>query len=627
MHAVAPPSARISGERPGRTPMPWQGAAGEHERMEEEKGNHPPSHGDAGVGGVGCVGGVGGVGGADGAGRKAGPEDVGTEGGPQAGAGAGPGHEAGTGAGPGHEAGTGTGAGPGHEEGAGASGAPGASGSPGAFGAAGPHSPRVLTRSQRPKTVAGVCGGLGRYFDLDPVVFRVPLVVISVVGGLGLVIYGLAWLFFPADGEPENEARRLLSGRVEGSALGAVVVALVGCGLFLTSLGARTTPFSLLLIATVLGAAFWSQHRREARAAEAAGAHVDPTTAHAVADAPPETQAPPVPGAPSWWRYPLTKDGTHEPYDPYAKGPSGDSGTGYLWAPEERAGGDAAADADDDFRLSRREGRMRRNRRRSRSLGGIIALLASVAAVIGALSGWSDRPLGTSLTIGLACALAVHGIGLVVSAFAGRVGFGTLFHVVVTAALLAGAAAMPKDIGTDLRESTWIPASASQVKPSYRLDGGRGRLDLSRVDFGADGRGKAVRTQARVAAGTLKVIVPSDVAVDVDARVTAGNIRLPHGIDGEGQLVYDSLGGIDKRTQRTLPPFAATKQRGTVRLSLDAGVGQVEVVRQLAPARHSGRLPQPGGAPHSDPPPSDVRPGGASPGPVPSVPSTEGNPR
>ncbi|MGK5633034.1 hypothetical protein ACSNOD_31970, partial [Streptomyces sp. URMC 123] len=38
--------------------------------------------------------------------------------------------------------------------------------------------------------------------------------------------------------------------------------------------------------------------------------------------APPEAQAPPAPGGPSWWRAPLTKDGT-----------SGPTGTSYLWGP------------------------------------------------------------------------------------------------------------------------------------------------------------------------------------------------------------------------------------------------------------------------------------------------------
>lgn len=68
---------------------------------------------------------------------------------------------------------------------------------------AGPGAPRAadarppLRRSKRDKVLAGVCGGLGRYFDLDPVVFRIVLGVLAVTGGVGLIFYGFAWLLLP----------------------------------------------------------------------------------------------------------------------------------------------------------------------------------------------------------------------------------------------------------------------------------------------------------------------------------------------------------------------------------------------------------------------------------------------
>ena len=41
--------------------------------------------------------------------------------------------------------------------------------------------PRRLVRSNRHKMIAGVCGGLAEYFDLDPTVVRVAYVVVSIV--------------------------------------------------------------------------------------------------------------------------------------------------------------------------------------------------------------------------------------------------------------------------------------------------------------------------------------------------------------------------------------------------------------------------------------------------------------
>lgn len=52
-----------------------------------------------------------------------------------------------------------------------------------------------------------MCGGLGRYCDVDPVIFRIVLGVLSATGGIGLIFYGFAWLLLPADGDDENEAR------------------------------------------------------------------------------------------------------------------------------------------------------------------------------------------------------------------------------------------------------------------------------------------------------------------------------------------------------------------------------------------------------------------------------------
>ncbi len=43
-----------------------------------------------------------------------------------------------------------------------------------------PPAGRRLTRSRRHKMIAGVCGGLAEYFDLDPTVVRVAYVLLSI---------------------------------------------------------------------------------------------------------------------------------------------------------------------------------------------------------------------------------------------------------------------------------------------------------------------------------------------------------------------------------------------------------------------------------------------------------------
>ncbi|WP_031083827.1 PspC domain-containing protein [Streptomyces sp. NRRL WC-3549] len=426
----------------------------------------------------------------------------------------------------------------------------------------GPRPP--LQRSPRQKAVAGVCGGLGRYCDVDPVIFRIVVGVLSVTGGIGLIFYGFAWLLLPLEGEEENEGRKLLSGRVEGASLIALLMALVGCGLLLSMLhnGGMLT-FAAMLSLAVIGFVVWTQHRGTAAPEEPSRvtSHPPGAPAHAPAHgAPPEVKAPPTPGSPSWWRDPIVKDGT-----------TGPVGTGYLWGPADRTPGAGTprrpeATAADPFRAPS----CTRETRGPRSIGGLVFLLALVAGGLGTGLTWETHPLGTSLQFGLASALAVFGLGLLVASFVGRTGFGTIVLAVITAGLLAGASAVPKEIGTDWVREEWRPAGVTTVRPQYELGAGVAKLDLSHLTVPV---GETVRTHVTVGAGTARVVVPNGVTVEVDAQAGLGDIRL-FTSDPDGVRLATGL-----HTRRTFGPVEDSKPAGTVELKLEVGIGQVEVTR------------------------------------------------
>jgi phage shock protein PspC (stress-responsive transcriptional regulator) len=65
------------------------------------------------------------------------------------------------------------------------------------------------------RLLAGVAGGLGRYFDLNPAFFRIGFVVLSVLGGAGILVYIAAALVIPAEGEADSIAARTLAQRRE----------------------------------------------------------------------------------------------------------------------------------------------------------------------------------------------------------------------------------------------------------------------------------------------------------------------------------------------------------------------------------------------------------------------------
>jgi phage shock protein C len=56
---------------------------------------------------------------------------------------------------------------------------------------------RKLYRSTSNRQVAGVCGGLAEYFNLDPTLVRVLFVLLAVLGGSGLVLYVAMWIIVP----------------------------------------------------------------------------------------------------------------------------------------------------------------------------------------------------------------------------------------------------------------------------------------------------------------------------------------------------------------------------------------------------------------------------------------------
>ncbi|WP_329282099.1 PspC domain-containing protein [Streptomyces sp. NBC_00691] len=423
-----------------------------------------------------------------------------------------------------------------------------------------------LRRSRGSKVVGGVCGGLGRYFDLDPVIFRVVVGVLAVPGGLGLIFYGFAWLLIPLEGEEENDGRRLLTGRVSGGTLAAVLMALVGCGVFLSMLHSGSMLGSALLVAFALSsAAIWSRHR-QAGAVEAEGRADAATASRPVAEAPPETKAPPLVESPSWWRDPIVKDGS-----------TGKVAIGYLWGPQGIVDQDGLVDGEVPKPGGRWNGvrtdpgRPTPSIRRSPfSIGGLVYLLAMVAAVVGTSLTWESEPLGTSLQTGLVAALAVFGLGLVVSSFLGRTGFGTIFLTVVTAGLLALTTALPSRITTEWMRETWKPASVAAVQPRYELGTGVGTLDLSTLALPA---GTTVSSSVEVGAGRLEVIVPKNAVVKLHAQAGLGDLRLP------GEPADDIDISPDRDVTRTLDPPAGTTPAGTLDLSLEVGIGQVEVTR------------------------------------------------
>ncbi|MER7702674.1 PspC domain-containing protein [Kitasatospora sp. NPDC097605] len=477
-----------------------------------------------------------------------------------------------------------------------------------------------LTRAEHHRVVAGVCGGLGRHLDIDPVVFRVVTVVLCLSGGLGLFLYGLAWLIVPteagADGtgggrSGRTELQRVLTGRVDGQSVGAVLLTVIGTGVFFSEMGDGDQLFPLLLLAGLvfLAVRYDPERRRGGRVRGRRRHHHDHDHGHGNGGRPggpydryfPE--ADPAAGtAASDYRWPREEPAADDeararhaaareagtvPADTPHAGPSG-----YLWDPRhpERNpyGGSAPTPPPgaparpwwqrtdlpqgDPLRKDAGPAAPAAPRppvvvhRRERSPLGLIGLLLAVGAASAVWSASTDG--GATVRAGsvLATALLVIGLTLLLGAKFGRARRLVVPGLLLTIALTAvgGSSITARNVVGD---RTWTVATAAELQPKYSLGVGSLRLDLS----GIDPTGATLATRAELGAGELTVTVPAGVTVNVRSEIGLVEVRIA------GREGYDE--GPGERTYQLLPVNGQTS-KGTLDLTLKAGLGNIKVVQQ-----------------------------------------------
>jgi phage shock protein C len=94
-----------------------------------------------------------------------------------------------------------------------------------------PVEPRRLRRSRRDRVIGGVCGGLGSYLGVDPVLLRIATVALVLSGGAGLLAYVVAWAVIPEAESDEPEGSTPSADRPAAAIV--VGAALLGLGVLL----------------------------------------------------------------------------------------------------------------------------------------------------------------------------------------------------------------------------------------------------------------------------------------------------------------------------------------------------------------------------------------------------------
>ena len=429
--------------------------------------------------------------------------------------------------------------------------------------------PARLVREPDDRKIAGVCAGLADHLGIDVTAVRLGAVMLALLTPLAIIAYVAASLVLPErhPDEPRRRATRVHLGRVPHPLL--VVVAIVA-GAALARRAWWLEPFPAAVALIAVGVWLIVQDRDVTGAAEPPARPPADRAPGAAAGTPPE-DAPTVehPMAASPWivTVPQRLDADRDSGTTFTSSEP-DVGPVTAVEPPDDAGpsGESTPPASPWWSGPREEvpPPVPPAPEGSRSrLGAVVAALLLFGAGLVWLADSLDVT-SVARTDALAIGLAVIGVALVVGAWRGRA-YGLVPVAIVLAGLLAATDAIdvPLDAGTG--ERVVAVRSADMLHERHELLAGDLTVDLTAAPLP---RARPARVEAAVGLGELRVIVPADVTVAIDAEVRLGDVTAPRR-DRAG----DSGIAVDES-------FTLDGGPGAPRLELDlvVGLGEVEVV-------------------------------------------------
>jgi len=110
-----------------------------------------------------------------------------------------------------------------------------------------------LVRSRKDRMIAGVCGGLGDYLEIDPLWIRLFFVLLLFATGSGLLLYLILWILIPEEGKVYTSPKEVLEEGVQEVAETARQAGeAIGTQLRLASAREEPSDRNVLLVGMVL---------------------------------------------------------------------------------------------------------------------------------------------------------------------------------------------------------------------------------------------------------------------------------------------------------------------------------------------------------------------------------------
>jgi phage shock protein PspC (stress-responsive transcriptional regulator) len=478
-----------------------------------------------------------------------------------------------------------------------------------------------IARPAEGRWVGGVAAGLARRWNLDPLLVRGVLVALTILSGVGLLAYGIAWALLPEDDGTIH---------LEAATKGDITAGLVGSGIFVLLFavmgGHNNGPGpawwglqGIVAVAVIGGGIWWWANRNKAAhpgtpappgAVPPGGGGTAPYGTAPYGTAPygtaPYGSAPygtaPYGSAP-YGTYP----GGTAPYGTYpgAGGPR-PQGAPYTGGPAYGAPPHLRPPIPPPPPKLRRRDRPGAASRKTTRLTLGLAVLAAVAVILAdrIADGFDDVHTGV---VTLCAATGVVALGIMVAGARGRRSGGLApIGILLGIALVITTGLSTADFrSTDRLEvvgdTDWRPTTAVEAELDYTLGVGDGTLWLTDPGILSGRTGtEPLQAMAQVGAGTLTVVVPEGTPVEVRGELAGGQLVRPDG----SRVRFDGSRTDDvAEIVRTGPAGAPA-----ILVEARAGFGEI-VIRTGTP---SGSVSPATPAPTPSPAPS------ATPSPAPS---------
>ena len=405
-----------------------------------------------------------------------------------------------------------------------------------------------LVRTQE-RWIAGVGGGLARRLGIDPLVVRGIFLVSALIGGLGVVLYAIAWMLLPEESDGRIHLQELFKGHADIAVLGAAVLLVSG----LTMTGGLGTSWYLGnsgdvqwwrglvwlgIVVTVVALVVSRRDRTSPRTGHGPtttlrpGGYGPPPPWPGSSAAPqPFFTAPTDPARSTAAQQPEGPTMSTTPMAPVPPAPGSGPASAYYPGPAQPVPPGGYGSAWGVPRGAPITALPPKAPRGPRGAGtGTFGVVVALTLIVLACLLYADRLGRLAAPVGLttiAAAVVFLGVAIAVAGLRGRSagGLGALAIVLMlVAAPLAGDHrydwSHPASGTAVFGEVDARPSTVAEAEYGFDLGVGTSRIDLTALPSTAD----AVSVPVRIAAGEVTILVPRESDVTATVDMGAGDI-------------------------------------------------------------------------------------------------------